>query len=117
MKIRALIAVIVLLLVHPSAFSQFMDGNKLMQLALADERSDSANATNKDYMDSAKYIGYVKGAFDARMSEFPCVPNSFIAGQLVAVFTKYLKENPALWNLPGDFLVSRAVQKAFPCKK
>ena len=29
----------------------------------------------------------------------------------------YLKANPALWSLPGDWLVSSAVQKAFPCKK
>ena len=70
-----------------------------------------------DEIEAAKYIGYVIGVYDSlSMAQQICV-RGITTTQIVAVATKFLKENPERWNAAGEFLLRQALTQAFPCKK
>ena len=60
---------------------------------------------------------YVAGAYDAGREKFPwmenCTPD-WSAGQLRAVFEKYLKEHPEDWAYTASSLLPRAVANVCP---
>ena len=74
-------------------------------------------------------IGYIVGVYDAGEVLDPasdkrrwvdgwtaCVPDGVLAGQLVEVVKKWLREHPAEWHYEADSLVAAALQEAFPCR-
>ena len=46
-----------------------------------------------------------------------CAPKTVTTGQMQAVVTKYLRDNPAELHEPFVVLIVRASQKAFPCPR
>lgn len=113
---KKLLALIAALLVAQSAFSQFVNGNKLKDWSDADERSVSVNASAQDFRLSTQYLGYLQGSFDAQQYLFPCTPSGLTTGQLAAIVTKYLKDNPEQWTFSGNYIVNLAMKKSYPCK-
>lgn len=101
-----------------------MKGIDLQQFSEAHERVSSgkdkndAEALRRHYPDALTYIWYVNGIADAlTLYGRLCLPTNAIEGQLTAVVSKYLKDNPEKWNKAGAELVSDALISVFPCKK
>ena len=115
MSIRVLVGV-ALAAMNSAAVAQFNTGNDLIKLAQASDRVSERRATDEDRLDASLYLGYLQGVFDANKRILACTPDEFTGRQLKGIVTAYLKANPALWNLSGDFLVVRAVATAFPCQ-
>jgi len=96
----------------------FVTGNELQRLGRAHERWNDQNTSYADIVDGSRFISYIVGVVDSLENwGIFCLPNSVTAGQLAAVVMKSLKENPESWNQPGDVLVAKSLQIAFPCKK
>lgn len=116
-KVAKLIAAGCLSLAAMSVSAQgvtYYTGNQLMEW----------NSSNTAF-DKGRFMGYVVGIVDAksrgwestRLSCVPSVPSGVTVGQLQEVVRKYLKQNPQVWHLEADILVSFAMIEAFPCPK
>ena len=114
---RKIFCALLFFVASSGAFAQFMTGNDLARLSKANDRFDQRKYSETDTLASSQYFGYIEGVFDAMRHQFPCIPAGFVAGQLVAVVTKYLNEHPEEWSFSGNYLVSKAVKNAFPCGK
>jgi hypothetical protein len=73
--------------------------------------------------------GYIAGVYDAGKALdtatnkrqwsagwTACVPDGVLAGQLVEVVKKWLREHPSEWHLGAGGLVAAAFDEAFPCR-
>ena len=88
----------------------FMKGNDLVELMRESEKSD---AEEPIYHKLGLYQGNVIGVWDSYSKQMRA-EEGVTVGQLCAIVTKYLKENPKEWNDPGVDLVYRALIDAFP---
>jgi hypothetical protein len=115
---KAFVVAVLMAMVSSAATAQFVDGNELKKLSDARDRISQRKALEEDYQDSAQYLGYIEGAFDAQRKNLPsCVPEGMKAGQLGAVVTKYLLDHPEHWGFNGSTVVYLSVLKAFSCVK
>lgn len=100
---RVLIAA---LLLSSSAHAEFVTGNQL----LGDLKSDV-------WYTQGYAQGYVIGAYDTGKNFLHCAPNGVTVGQVTDVIRAYLEANPTLRHHSGDYLVTQALSKAWPCGK
>jgi hypothetical protein len=63
--------------------------------------------------EAGMYVGYIIGVHDATMWNYS-INDRITVGQVVEVFSNYLKENPEEWAEPAAFLVLKMLKKAFP---
>ena len=75
-----------------------------------------------DYADEATMatgfcLGYVLGVHEIAVDNSPgyCILTGVTNNQLVLVFAKYLKDNPAELHIEATTLVLMAFSEAFPC--
>lgn len=112
--ISALFVLMIFAFPQTHARAQFYYGNELVALMRQYERAD-ANASGVDYVKAREYAAYILGVYDA--TEFLYhVPDRVPKGQIVAVVSKYLKNNPEKWGESASSLVIKALQEAFPLK-
>jgi len=96
------ILVALLAFVSLSAFAELkQDGNQLL---------NDINGNDIKYMFA---MGYIRGLSD----NMPCVPSSVTNGQSLDVVKKYLEQNPEYRHEYMGILVTKALNKAYPCKK
>jgi hypothetical protein len=119
MKSRLLISTFFILMIL--AFTQtqaregFLSGNKLVELMRERDRME-AGASDVDYVKVREYSGYIAGVYDATDWQYD-TPDQVTVGQVVAVVSKFLKENHERWSEPAADLVMDALKKAFPLKE
>lgn len=92
----------------------FWDGNRLVPFMREFEKAERNDPTTK-YDDSARFVGYVAGVFDS-ISGTLCTSGTITLRQVTTIVAQYLNDNPAKWSDAGDRLVSKALQKSFPCR-
>jgi len=104
---KAILALLwfVLTSAYAASIGYFVDGNEL--------KDRLAKKTGSRYQVG---LGYVMGVHDAWNGSF-CTPDGVTAGQLDAIVSKYLADNPKLLHLSADQLVIKALQDAFPCPR
>jgi hypothetical protein len=94
----------------PAMASQFMDGNKLLQLCASGDPYDGLECT-----------GYVKGVADALAFQMDsqkrplCMPDGVTAKQLVAVTVAWLQGNIPERSYPAVATVGIAIAKKWKC--
>lgn len=117
MKKSIIILSIVFILVSLPAYAGFYNGNQLILLMREVEKA-TREEPKVDFSKVYEFGGYVLGVYDFldRIGTV-CTANTVEKGQIMAVVTKYLNDNPARWNEPAVVLVSEALRRAFPCKK
>jgi len=108
--LRSLIIVILLLNMGNAWADAFTDGNELHKWQLEKENP------NGSAFKSGLYSGYVNGVVDTNDEILFCTTRGVTRGQLSAVVTKYLNNNPERWNYAAHILVNDAMKNAFPCK-
>ena len=92
-------------------------GKKLVEAMREYDRRDMGQPNSDPYM-VGFYTGYVAGAYDAYDSAgVLCGTDQVTQGQAWRTVSRYLKANPAEWNLPAIYLVRHALQSEFPCPK
>lgn len=100
-----------------NATAQFYKGTKLAELAnahLAHTKSPSPDSV----VPSTYFVGYSSGLVDAALNLEGvrlCLPSGIEAGQLAAVFAKYISENPKEWHLSSLQLMTKAIRAGYPC--
>ena len=92
--------------------AQLISGKKLaadmQEFEKAERQDPSAN-----YQQAYFFMGYVAGVYDLSddANLYPVKPT---IRQVCSIVAKYLRENPKEWDLPGDFVITKALKKAFP---
>ena len=84
---------------------------------------------NAGPLEQIQCAGYIQGVYDAGIvidkatdkrqwdgRWTACVPDSVLAGQLVEVVKKWLREHPAEWHYTAASLVANAFYEVFPCR-
>jgi len=46
-----------------------------------------------------------------------CLPGETTVGQVTAIVTKFLKDNPEKWKLAANYIIGYALTPVFPCTK
>lgn len=69
--------------------------------------------TKADYFLAGSYLGYVQGAAEATVSDYP-VPSGVTPDRLCQIVADYLKNNPKKLDEPAAHLVRKALQGAYP---
>jgi len=122
--ILIIIGSVIFLLTPADIFGQdryLIAGNDLVEDMRASEKvlpdifndGITSDNSNRKYVPGASfYRGYIIGILDATSNDYN-LPEKATGDQLIAVVTKYLKENPAQWDLPASFLVHFALNSAF----
>ena len=114
MKKFMLIATLILL---PTQAQSMLAGNNLVDYMNEDEKF-TANLPNAHIWKSGRYSGFVLGISDAYESAgVICFSSSVTNGQIYAVVSKFLKDNPDKWNYSAADLVVHSLKASFPCKK
>ncbi len=110
----AIFALLLIATISPvsSANAQFITAHKLVQWMQEDEKITSHHPESKE-IEAGCYIWFILGVIDSRISHLRIAPGVTIA-QVVAIVTKYLKENPQEWNQNAADIVWKAVRTAFP---
>lgn len=117
MKKFILIAMLVLLPTQAQAKVAFIDGNNLVKQMRENDNS-VVRSPNTDYSEVRAFQGFTAGVFDTLSAlDMICPSTSITGGQVSAIVTKYLKDNPEKWNEAAINLVHSALMNAFPCKK
>ena len=94
-----------------------LPGNKLVEAMREFDRWDVGQPRANSYM-VGFYTGYVAGAYDAYDSAgVLCGTDQVTQGQAWRTVSRYLKANPAEWNLPAIYLVRGTFLSAFPCPR
>jgi hypothetical protein len=101
------------------ASATFLSGNDLVKAMRQFEKAERKDKQTRDdfYVDAERYRSFVVGVSDALDETSFCLPEGSTVSQICAVVAKYLKAIPEEWNQPAVILVTRALKKAFPCKK
>jgi len=108
---RLILMAAILLLNMGNAWAGLTDGNKLHQWLLEEEKPNGSS------LEIGLSYGYVNGVLDMGNGILFCIAEGVTMGQLIAIVTKHLKDNPEKWNQPAQFIVINAMKSAFPCKK
>ena len=120
-SIRAVLSMKVLLALFTFpliAHAGFMNGTTLKKLADADERaSGPAGVLPSAAFDVGRFSGYVIGVHDAVAGTKVCLTDGVTFGQLQAIVSKYLRDNPEKWNFSASSLVVAALSSASPCRR
>ena len=98
------LAALVALGVANPAQAQWISGNDLQKWC-----------SSSDTFYKGQCLAFTMGVLDA--SPAYDTPQGVTRGQLMAVVTQYLANNPADWNLPASILVKLAVAQAWPKPK
>ena len=101
------------------------NGNKLLEECQAYIRADETNKLDDDdLMGIGHCLGFVEGVYmtlqikSLSLPVKPCFPeNGLMNGQSARIFVKYLKAHPEDLHKDATYLLNRAYDKAFPCKK
>jgi len=93
------------------------NGMDLKRKADALERVDTRKFTDADGLDAGIFIGYVYGVTQAYNGALICIPEATQIGQLVAMVTMFLKNNPEKWNKAANYIVLEALSPTFQCNK
>ena len=95
----------------------YMNGTDLQRFSEADEKIVSGKIDMENAADASQFMGYVIGIVDASiLLGALCPPQNATKGQLMAIVSKYIKNNPEKWNKAGADLVLDALTPVFPCK-
>ncbi len=93
-----------LICVAPVANAEFWDGNKL-----------HGNINGPVGVGTGAALGFVIGVHDMGEGVLHCSPSTVNAGQVRDVVNMYLTEFPSLRHNSAHTLVTRALQRAWPC--
>lgn len=112
-----MMAVLVVLCLSWGGEGEAFTGNDLLEYC-------SAKVDRRPYLNGV-CDGYIYGTHDTLMdmfTSFPketilhyCPPKEVTTGQIAKVVMKYLEKHPEQLHEKADFLIHKAVQKAFPC--
>ena len=83
----------------------FWDGNRL-----------NSKMTG-DISDKMQALGYIMGVADAVDTIHVCAPLNATAGQFNDMVKQYLDQYPAIRHLAADIIVTRALERIWPCEK
>lgn len=83
----------------------FWDGNRLY------------NKLTGDSGDRMQALGYIMGVSDAVDAILVCAPANATAGQLNDMVKQYLDQYPSIRHLAADSIVTRALERVWPCEK
>ena len=109
MKRLICICIAVILLAASPAMA--IDGKGLKSLADVGEEAPI-------YFSNGYVVGYILGVIETTTySDLQCVPDGVTKAQTVLVVRKYLKDHPEDLHLDASYLVIKAIQAAWPCKK
>jgi hypothetical protein len=92
--------------IAPVAHAEFWDGHKLW-----------ANLNETPGYSNGAALGFVVGVHDLGEGVLHCSPSSITAGQARDVVFAYMQEFPSLRHNAAQLLVTRALQRAWPCPK
>ncbi len=99
------------------AQATFVDGMRLKEWSDAAERLEEGNSRNMDAYFTGLYMGYVEGVADIMDGTIICLPGETTIGQIIAIVTKFLKNNPEKWKMPANYIIGYALTPVFPCNK
>lgn len=117
MKRLAVALMLVLFICTPVlASSSYEDGYSLQQDWREYQKSQQGQ---KDYnlFKVAFYMGYVTGVVDSLNGVAFTTTVGVTVDQNCAVVGKYIDDHPSEWNLEANYLVKKAMMKAFPKNK
>jgi hypothetical protein len=101
-----------------SSMASFYNGNKLKDSIDSYDRVSNNKVIEGDYANAARGMGYIVGVADTLdYLSITCTPNGASVGQIVAIVSKYIKDNPDKWMESANHLVGVSLQKSFPCEK
>jgi len=100
------------LIFSPRSEAYFLSGNAMIGYI------DQADEDEGNLFDGL-VLGFITGVHDSsevlRSEQGICIPDNATVGQLRAIFTKFLKENPEIWDKPAWVTALVAFKVAFPC--
>lgn len=98
-----------------NSIAGFIDGNEL-SADCAQYEKDEGSPYRRGYC-SGYIIGVVDDG-DGMNGVWGCfsVPDNAKAGQVIKVVIKWMNDYPEELHKPGDYVVTTALVKAFPCK-
>lgn len=109
-------AAIFFVLVHSVCSAEFYDGRKVADWSSAYERTQAGTSRTGDHQDAAKLLGYVAGVADTSVAvKILCIPTGTTIGQLMAMTSKYAKENPEKWLETANNTIFAALYPTFKC--
>ena len=100
-------------LTSPRVLAGFYSGNTLVELMRESDKAKTSNRTAVNWVKVREYGAYILGVYDATELEYN-TPEGVTIGQIIAIVSKYLKNNPEKWTQPADILVKTALKEAFP---
>lgn len=110
-----MIAILTLSLsVNAIPIAKFMDGQLLHKFSNEFEKHSRGEKYNS--YEAGLFEGYVIGVADTYEGDNICIP-SVKSGQIQAVVSKFLNENPKSWNSGASDVVTEALIKTWPCIK
>jgi hypothetical protein len=101
---------------HAGINYNYIDGSTLKNWIDASDRVDSGNVQPVDFQKVGRLDGYVIGVHDSWEGIMFCGTDRVRAGQLIALVTKYVRENPDQWHHSGSNIVIAAIAPSCPCK-
>jgi len=112
-KIAVIVAMLMVLIAPLETKAQYFSGNQIMDAIRKKESSNFSDGV---------LTGYVAAVYDALPADDMkalgiCVPPRATLGQLIEVFTKFIKRNPELWDKNAASLVTISLMQSFPCPK
>jgi len=100
------------------ANAAFYDASKLQSRLNAIDRVESGKFTDSDALDVAYGVGYVAAVVDGAVEDKSvCLPPRTSLEQIVAIARKFMRDNPAIWNMSASTVVITSLVITFPCKK
>lgn len=94
-----------------SCLAEDNDGNKLY-----DEYKHYSSEGDVSFS-TGLYIGYVKGVAEAGGDVMFCIPKGVQFGQIMDIVGQYLEQHPERRHMRALYIVTIALDKAFPCAK
>lgn len=95
----------------------FMPGTQLSDMGKAYGRFEDGKGNREDSNLSNLFKAYVVGAADALLDiGYLCMPGQIKAEQVSSMVSKYLKDHPEEWYIPGSKIVYKALSPTFACK-
>jgi hypothetical protein len=92
-----------------------VNGNRLVEAMREYEKAERKDERT-NYADVARYQWFVMGVHDALSGEIFCSPEQVTLAQVTAVVAKYLNAHPEEWDQPASVLVTKALNRVFPCR-